>query len=336
MQVVGAPDYINVQSASLNNITKRVEPVLEEFHAFMHRQIGVFEPEIQDSIAYCFKHQGKHLRPIFVFYGGFGGGKDVQEGLIKLAAIVEMIHLATLVHDDIIDDADTRHGSLTVHAKEGIEIAVLLGDALFAQALRLASDFPTVRVCRMVSEATKKLCAGEINQTFERGNIGYSFEQYYRAIDLKTAELFSVAAELGSEIAGFDEYYIKSLSVYGRHLGQAYQIFDDISDLVGNPSEIGKTLGTDLTSQKYTLPMLYLIPHLTKNELNELKEKVQSGFFDNASMHALLNKYDVLSKVKVAFDEQIKAAQKAIWIHPNIDHLMDLSEFFRSIIRKYC
>src|SRR5690606_26504005 len=158
----------------------------------------------------------------------------------------ETVHLATLVHDDIMDEAEIRRNRATVARKYSNATAVLLGDALFSHAVFLATQFPTNEVCRCVAESTRKVCTGEILQTLQRGDPELSMETYLRVIDLKTAELFRAACHLGARLAGFDDDYVEASGAFGRHLGIAYQIYDDLTDLFGSQDKIGKTLGTDI------------------------------------------------------------------------------------------
>ena len=236
---------------------------------FLAAQVNEFEPAVREAVSYTLAHQGKRLRPGLVFYAGWTNRLPGSE-LVRAAAVVELVHLATLIHDDILDGADMRHNSPTLAARYGKHTAVLLGDALFAHALKLASDFPTTEVCRLVSVAARQVCSGEICQTFERGNARLSIDQYFRIIRLKTAELFEVSCRLGALLSSQDTAYADACALYGRHLGIAYQIFDDITDIGGNEAGIGKTLGTDFASGKFTLPTLLYLLRLAPDDADAL------------------------------------------------------------------
>jgi geranylgeranyl pyrophosphate synthase len=147
-------------------------PFLDRLALFFEEQKEEFEPELSGLVDYALSHSGKRLRPIALFLTGSGPDGEFTEEMVRAAAVVELVHLATLVHDDILDGADVRHEHETVSRRHGVSAAVLLGDALFAQSLQLASRFPTTEVCRQVSEATRKICAGEIEQTLDGGNDG--------------------------------------------------------------------------------------------------------------------------------------------------------------------
>jgi len=247
---------------------------MAELDRFLHGQLAAFEPEIRTMADYCIDTSGKRIRPALVFLSGWRGPGVVPPDLVRVAAVVELVHLATLVHDDIMDEADVRRSRRTASREYGPTAAVLLGDALFAHALHLATQFPTNEVCAAVSDSTRRVCAGEIVQTLRRGSTNISRADYQRIVDLKTAELFRVSCFLGTRLAGFDADYVEAASRFGRHLGIAYQIYDDLVDFFGDESRIGKTLGTDLASGKLTLPLLDLIDRLPADEAATLRGEI--------------------------------------------------------------
>ena len=241
-------------------------PHMAELDRFLHGQLASFEPEIRAMADYCIDTSGKRIRPALVFLSGWRGPTTVTSDLVRVAAVVELVHLATLVHDDIMDEADVRRSRRTASREFGPTAAVLLGDALFAHALHLATQFPTTEICAAVSDSTRKVCAGEIVQTLRRRSTNITRADYQRIVDLKTAELFRVSCFLGARLAGFEPGYVEAASRFGRHLGIAYQIYDDLVDFFGDETRIGKTLGTDLASGKLTLPLLALLERLPATE----------------------------------------------------------------------
>lgn len=245
--------------------------------AFMQNQVANFEPEIREMAAYCLESTGKRLRPTLVFISGWKGDGVVDDSLVRAAGVIEMVHLATLVHDDIMDAADLRRNRGTAARAFGPDAAVLLGDALFSQALHVAAQFPTTEVCRLVAESTRKVCSGEIMQTLHRRDMSVTRADYFRVIDLKTAELFRASCHLGARLAGFEADFVKAANDFGRHLGIAYQIYDDLVDFLGEEKKIGKTLGTDLASGKLTLPLMLLLEKLPDVERAEVIGAMQAG-----------------------------------------------------------
>lgn len=251
----------------------QLEPHMAALDRFLREQIAVFEPEIRPLADYCIDTSGKRIRPALVFLGGWRD-ETVSPALVRAAAVVELVHLATLVHDDIMDDAEVRRSRRTAARAFGPETAVLLGDALFSHALHLAAQFPTTAVCLAVSDSTRKVCAGEIMQTLRRGTTDVSRADYFRVIDLKTAELFRLSCQLGSELAGYSSSFAAAAATFGGRLGVAYQMYDDLADFFGQETRIGKTLGTDLMSGKLTLPLLTLADRLPEEEREVLMDEI--------------------------------------------------------------
>lgn len=259
--IAAAPE---ITAATGHGRTRRfgAESILARLHDHVARldellltQVSAFEPEIRDMAAYCLDTAGKRLRPALVFLSGWNTGARPDASLIKAAAVVEMVHLATLVHDDIMDRADRRRARPTAARQWGPAAAVLLGDTLFAQAVRLSTEFPTPDVCRVVSEAARRVCSGEILQTLsDRQESPRSL--YWRVIDLKTAELFRASCWLGAHLGGHGPAFREDAAQFGRRLGLAYQVYDDLLDYLGDEAKAGKTLGTDLATGKITLPLI--------------------------------------------------------------------------------
>ena len=259
------------------NVFACVSKHMAALDEFMKHQAGEFEPEIRDMASYCLDTSGKRLRPTLVFISGWNAAGSVDSDLVRAAGVVEMVHLATLVHDDIMDRAEIRRNRKTASRQFGPDAAVLLGDALFSQALHIASLFPTTEVCRLVSESTRKVCSGEIMQTLRRRDYSISIDDYRRMIDLKTAELFRVSCYLGALLAGHEPAFIRAADRFGHHLGIAYQIYDDLVDFLGDEQKVGKTLGTDLDSGKLTLPLMLLLEKLSATERESLTESLTKG-----------------------------------------------------------
>jgi octaprenyl-diphosphate synthase len=215
-------------------------------------------PFVQQLVDHCADFQGKRLRPALVLFSGLASG-SVSRAHSVLAAVVEMIHTATLVHDDILDEAMIRRHAATVNAEWGNETAVLLGDYLFTHAFHLAASLDSTRACRWIGHATNKVCEGEMQQVHHRGNLELDEADYFAIIEGKTAELTAVACRLGASYAGAAEATVSALERYGRNLGIAFQIADDVLDIWGEERITGKSLGTDLEKQKLTLPVIYLL-----------------------------------------------------------------------------
>ena len=288
-------------------------PHLAELDRCLRRQIESFEPEIREMADYCVDVAGKRIRPALVFLGGWQGEGKVSPDLVRVAAVVELVHLATLVHDDIMDEADLRRNRRTASRAYGPSAAVLLGDALFAHALNLATQFPTTEVCAEVSAATRRVCAGEIMQTLRRGTTNVTLADYHRIIDLKTAELFRVSCFLGARLGGFAPGYVEAVSHFGRHLGIAYQIYDDLADYFGEEKRIGKTLGTDLASGKLTLPLLALIERLPAGARADLGAEILGSRPPQLSLHLRqMGELGIFGLVAASVHAELGAAAAAL------------------------
>ncbi len=331
MLAMPTPDTIHLPD--IKDLLKPVQPHLVALNFYLNEEVNAFEPEVREFARYCLRHTGKQLRPTLVFYSGWQDAISAPNPqLVRVAAILELVHQATLVHDDILDGASIRHNSPTLNEEYNAHTAVLLGDILFSHALKLASDFPTVTVCRAVSQATRRVCAGEIGQTFQHRSPKVSLVDYYRIIDLKTAELFRVSCELGAEIAGYPADFVKAAAVFGRHLGIAYQIFDDLADITGKEATIGKTLGTDLQGGKFTLPILLLLEKLEVMQRQTLVEEMQSGRANTAKWANPIREYGIPALVKNAFFDEIAKAESALLPYrefPPFKQLMSLSSFIK-------
>ena len=288
-------------------------PQVAELDRFLRGQLGAFEPEIRTMVDYCIDTSGKRIRPALAFLSGWRGPGSVQADLVRVAAVVELVHLATLVHDDIMDDADLRRSRRTASREYGATAAVLLGDALFAHALHLATQFPTTEICAAVSESTRRVCAGEIVQTLRRRSTNISRADYFRIIDLKTAELFRVSCFLGARLAGYPDGFVADVSRFGRHLGIAYQMYDDLVDFFGEEKRIGKTLGTDLASGKLTLPLLVLMERLPANDAALLASEIAGERPPQLALRLQqMTDAGVFNTVAEALQTEISSAQQAL------------------------
>jgi octaprenyl-diphosphate synthase len=288
-------------------------PHMAELDRFLRGQIASFEPEIRAMADYCIDTSGKRIRPALVFLSGWRGPAVVTDDLVRVAAVVELVHLATLVHDDIMDEADVRRSRRTASREFGPTAAVLLGDALFAHALHLATQFPTTEICAAVSDSTRKVCAGEIVQTLRRRSTNITRADYQRIVDLKTAELFRVSCFLGARLAGSEPAYVEAASRFGRHLGIAYQIYDDLVDFFGDETRIGKTLGTDLASGKVTLPLLVLLDRLPFVERDALVAELAGEQPAQLSLRLRqMREFGVFAQVTEAVQVEVAAASAAL------------------------
>src|SRR3954467_1506566 len=256
-------------------IIEPIEPFLQTVGSRLMKQVTAFEPDLVPYAEYALNGNGKHLRPALVALTANAIGK-VGDAHVTVAVIIEMVHLATLVHDDVMDEAEIRRGRLTLAANWGNEIAVLFGDCLFAQALKLAASFPTPEVCRAVAMATNTVCSGEILQTRHRRDFQFTREIYFKVLEMKTAELFALSCELSACLSGTGPDQRLALRQFGLAFGTAYQVYDDCIDLFGSEATAGKSLGTDLAKGKLTLPVLLVWERADAKDRSRLQELIQS------------------------------------------------------------
>jgi octaprenyl-diphosphate synthase len=293
-------------------IAEPVKPFLSKVAESLAQQVNEFNPEITKYVQYALSSQGKQIRPALVALSGAAFG-SVNEALLKIAVIIEMVHLATLVHDDVMDEATVRRSRPTLAANWGNEISVLVGDCLFAHALALAASFPTPDVCRAVAKATNTVCTGEILQTNQRRNFHLSREDYLKALEMKTGELFALSCELGGALAGASKTEQAVLRNYGLALGTAYQLYDDCLDLFGSEKIVGKSLGTDLGTGKITLPILLILENGSNSDRLMLQNCIESlEPNDLEKIFELLLKYDALKGTQRVVYQYIKNAQRGL------------------------
>jgi octaprenyl-diphosphate synthase len=232
-------------AAELAEVERRLRAELRSEHPF-----------VDELVRYGCLLGGKRLRPALLMLAAKAVGGRITHEHLTLATVVEMIHTATLVHADVLDEAHVRRHLATVNARWDNEASVLLGDFLFTHAFYLASTLDSVQGCRLIGRATNIVCEGELRQKGSRGNFELTETEYLEIIEAKTAELTAVSCRLGALFAGAREEIALQLDGFGRDLGIAFQIADDLLDVQGEEQSTGKSLGTDLEKQKPTLPII--------------------------------------------------------------------------------
>jgi octaprenyl-diphosphate synthase len=301
---------------SWKQITGPVEPFLEAVGYRLAKQVEAFDPDIGRYADYALNGQGKHLRAALVALTANALGK-VNDSHVTVAVIIEMVHLATLVHDDVIDEAEIRRGRPTLAANWSNEIAVLFGDCLFAHALKLAASFPTPDVCRAVAMATNTVCSGEILQIQHRRDFHFTRERYFKILEMKTAELFALSCELSAGLSGTPVEQRIAVHQFGLAFGTAYQVYDDCVDLFGSETAAGKSLGTDLAKGKLTLPVLLLWERADAADRARVQELVDGWQSDSMKpMAELLAKYETLGASLEIIDQYLQKARQFLRILP--------------------
>ncbi len=242
-------------------------PILKELSLVEERLHGLAStsfPELDPLLDHALSHGGKMVRPALTLLASKVLPLE-PENPVRMATGVELLHLATLIHDDTVDDADTRRGQASVSGRWGKEVAVLLGDYLFATSATLVCDTGNLRVVRRFAETIMELASGELIEYFNAFNPEQELHRYYDRIYRKTASLFRTASETGAVLSSANEEQIKSLSDYGYNIGMAFQVMDDLLDILGEEAELGKPVGNDLRQGVLTLPSIMLMQRYPNN-----------------------------------------------------------------------
>ncbi len=242
--------------ARLAELVAPVADGLARMRELLAAQLSEGSRAVNDMTDHVGRFRGKQLRGALVLLAGDATG-NVTDEHPAIAAIVEMIHLATLVHDDVLDGAQVRRHMACVNQRWDNQVAVLLGDFLYARAFALSTDLSSRLTSRVLSETTRRLCVGEIEQSTRRYDFEMSQESYESISGAKTASLYAAACELGARYPGGREEIGMSLRQYGWDIGLAFQIVDDCLDVVGEEGVVGKSIGNDVEDGKITLPVLH-------------------------------------------------------------------------------
>jgi octaprenyl-diphosphate synthase len=277
-RMLGVPATLQPLGELLGESLRRVASVCDEH---LRSDVG----PVNDLCSHVERYRGKMVRPTLAILSGLAGhpkagrvpeAELLSDDLIRVAAVCEMVHMATLVHDDVLDGASTRRRGLTVNALHGNEPAVMLGDYLLAAAYHLCSSLADQTVSLAIAHASMVTCSGELLQLHHRGNYALDEHTYFEIIGRKTGELIAVSASLGAKASGSCKVFVRTLELFARDVGLAFQIQDDLLDLTGDKAVVGKTLGLDLAKGKLTLPLIHHLgkadPETRKRTLNLLDE----------------------------------------------------------------
>src|SRR5262245_5469327 len=236
------------------------------------------QPVVRELCGRIAAYRGKMLRPTLLLLAAKACG-DLRREHLVLAAVSEIVHVATLVHDDVLDDADIRRGSPTINRLDGNEAAVLLGDFLISHAYHLCSSIGSQHAARRIAATTNVVCEGELMQVANRGNWQLSEDEYFEIIRRKTAALTAVCCELGAYYSDASPDRVEQLSAYGCDLGIAFQIVDDLLDLTASESEMGKSLGRDADLAKLTLPLIHFLRRASAPVRDRAIQSMSAGRF---------------------------------------------------------
>ena len=265
-----------IKNATQNTISATIGADMTAVDTVIRRKLHSEVSLVNQIAEYIISAGGKRIRPALVLLIAKAHAYD---GVAhhELAAVVEFIHTATLLHDDVVDESSMRRGRQTANALFGNAASVLVGDFLHSRSFQMMVALDNMRVMQILSDATNVIAEGEVLQLLNMHDPDLSEESYLEVIRCKTAKLFEAAAELGALIAGASEHDIDAAGEYGRSLGTAFQLIDDVLDYAGDADEIGKNVGDDLREGKATLPLIYLLENGTQQERDMVRACIEQG-----------------------------------------------------------
>jgi heptaprenyl diphosphate synthase len=312
---------------------------LKMMYSFLNSDLNVIENELEETIKaespllhqaslHLLQAGGKRIRPVFVLLAAKFGEYDIDK-IKNVAVSLELIHMASLVHDDVIDDAELRRGQPTIKAKWDNKIAMYTGDYIFARALELITNVENPHAHKILSHTLVELCIGEIEQIKDKYNYDQNIRTYFRRIKRKTAMLIAVSCQLGAIAANVEEDIHKKLFKFGYYVGMSYQIIDDVLDFVGTEKELGKPAGGDLHQGNITLPALFA---MEDSSISEQIRRVHEGTerSDIEKIIALVKDSGAIEKSLQISDKYL---QKALGVLEELPHsrskkaLRDIAKF---------
>jgi len=268
------------QSINIDNIRSLIEDDMNQVNSLIERGLYSDVELISQLGHYIINSGGKRLRPALVLLSAnCFGYKGTQH--YNLAAIIEFIHTATLLHDDVVDASLLRRGQVTANQRWGNEASVLVGDFVYSRAFQMMVNINSMRVMNILSDATNTIAEGEVLQLINRHDPETTEERYLAVCRNKTAKLFEAAAQLGAVISERSKVEEQSISAYGRHLGTAFQLIDDVLDYSSSSDALGKNIGDDLGEGKPTLPLLYALWNGDEKQSSIIRNAIENGGLDD-------------------------------------------------------
>ena len=293
----------------------------DDIHALVRDDMRAVDERISEALrsdvalinqisTYIIASGGKRLRPTLVLLSAGAYGYDGRRH-VDLAAIIEFIHTATLLHDDVVDSSEMRRGQETANVVWGNEASVLVGDFLYSRAFQLMVDVGSMRALEIFANTTNVIAEGEVLQLLNINEPDTTEAQYLEVIRSKTAKLFEAAARMGPMLLGMPEDAESAMAAYGAHLGTAFQLVDDMLDYSGASDEIGKNLGDDLAEGKPTLPLIHAMRHGTPEQVTAVREAIKTGGRDNIDeiLAAVESTGAITYTAQAARDEAERAAK---------------------------
>jgi len=307
------PETVIADSQSpLEQILSLSAPDMAKVDECIHESL-LSEVVLINQIAnYIVSSGGKRLRPMLLTLCAHACGYQGQNH-IPLAAIIEFIHTATLLHDDVVDESDLRRGQQSAHAVWGNAASVLVGDFLYSRSFQMMVSLDSMRIMEVLAHTTNTISEGEVQQLLNMGNPEVDQQRYMQVIENKTAKLFEAACRLAAIISDQPEAIENALALYGNRLGSAFQIADDVLDYTGDAGTMGKNAGDDLAEGKPTLPLILAREKCSEIERELLDEAIRNGGLDDLSpVLAIIEKTDSLNATMAIARKMAAEARQAI------------------------
>lgn len=323
-----------LETLNLTEIYKPIEKDIELFRGRILKELTPDDELLRSVHEYLLQISGKHVRSAVAVLSARHGGSN-SDSPVSLALAIEILHMATLIHDDIIDGSVYRRNQLTLNAKWGTEISIICGDYLSAKAFSIFSSFTDAAINQMFTSCARSMCEGEMMQIRSRDNLEMNESFYMDIIRKKTASLFRHACMSGAYLSGQTNRFIDDLGAYGENLGLAFQITDDCLDIIGKSEETGKTSGLDIEKSDTTLPLIYLYQATSGKNREELLKHFRGVSTSDRAAHLeaiqnLAKSHGVvercLEKAR-GFSEKAVSALKDHTDSPYRRSLVDLAEF---------
>jgi octaprenyl-diphosphate synthase len=320
---------------------------IEHIRRFIAQDMGVVDEVIRQKLhshvalirqvsEYIINSGGKRLRPALVVLSAGSFGYTGQHHF-NLAAVVEFIHTATLLHDDVVDESEMRRNRETANALFGNAASVLVGDFLYSRAFQMMVEVDNMRVMQVLADATNTIAEGEVLQLLNCRDPDVNEENYLRVIRFKTAKLFEAASRLGAILGNASPEHEKAMTIYGMHLGTAFQLIDDVLDYSGDHQDTGKNLGDDLAEGKPTLPLIHAIRTGNAEQADLIREAIKNGGIDDLKpVLEIIHTTGALDYTKKCALGEIEIALSAIACLPDSEYkkcLIQLADF--SVTRNY-
>ena len=311
------------------NLPELLAPVADDMHAVdtvIRARLDSEVVLIRTIGEYIVSGGGKRMRPALVLMIanalGYQGGKHHL-----LAAVVEFIHTATLLHDDVVDESDMRRGRSTANAVFGNAASVLVGDYLYSRSFEMMVESDSMPVMSVLSNATTVIAEGEVLQLLNVHDPDVSLERYLQVVRYKTAKLFEAAAEVGAIVAGATPRQQEQAAAYGRHVGTAFQLVDDVLDYTGDAGELGKNVGDDLREGKPTMPLIRVMETGTPEQRQLIQDAIRTGEADFAAVAQAIQATDALEYTRQAARNEAELARQALQDWPVSVYQKNLIEF---------